>query len=102
MHGNNKNVCVPEETSNQKLQVCSNNVLTPRIDHGAGSKLVTKHVLYQKLVNFMQRKNISLLTGFKLPSLLSKCVFDRPEHKANRGLKKRVDEINGVKMFKIW
>ena len=50
----------------------------------------------------MQRKNISLLTGFKLPSLLSKCVFDRPEHKANRGLKKRVDEKNGVKMFKIW
>ena len=62
-----------------------------------------------------------MLTGFKVSSLASKCVFYRPEHKANGGLVKwnyevlgmqrwdkptdraqRVDEKNGVKMFKKW
>ena len=53
-------------------------------------------------------------TGFKVSSLASKLVFYRPEHKANGGpwngilkffeckdeIKKRVDEKNGIKMFK--
>ena len=64
---------------------------------------------------------ISMLTGFKVSSLPSKCVFYRPEHKANGGSLKwnfevfgmqrwvkptdrtqRVDEKNGFKMFKKW
>ena len=60
-----------------------------------------------------------MLTGFKVPSLPSKCVFYRPEHKANWGplewkfkvlgmqrldkptdRAQRVDEKNRVKIFK--
>ena len=59
-----------------------------------------------------------MLTGFKVSSLGSKCVFYRPEHKANGrplkwsfevlGMQRwdkptnrawRLDEKNGVKMF---
>ena len=34
---------------------------------------------------FYLGKNMSVLTGFKVSSLASKCVFYRPEHKANGG-----------------
>ena len=62
-----------------------------------------------------------MLTGFKVSSLASKYVFYRSEHKANAGPLKwsfevlgtqiwdqstdrteRVNEKNGVKMFKKW
>ena len=61
-----------------------------------------------------------MLTGFKVSSLASKCVFYRLEHKSNgvslklnfEGLgmqrwdkpteAQRVDKKNGVKMFKKW
>ena len=62
-----------------------------------------------------------MLTEFKLSLLASKCVFYRPEHKADQGSLKwdfeilgmqrwdkptdraqRVDEKNGVKMFLKW
>ena len=62
-----------------------------------------------------------MLTGFKVSSLSSKCVFYRLEHNSNVGLLKwnfevlgmqrwdkptdraqRVDEKNLVKMFKKW
>ena len=70
---------------------------------------------------YVAKGYISMLTGFKVSSLPSKCVFYRPEHKANGGSLKwnfevfgmqrwvkptdrvqRVDEKNGVKMFKKW
>ena len=66
-------------------------------------------------------KRISMLTGFKVSSFASKSVFYRPEHKANGGPLKwnfevlgmkrwdkpiykaqRLNEKNGVKMFKKW
>ena len=62
-----------------------------------------------------------MLTDFKVSSLASKCVFYRLEHKSNRrplkwnfevlGMHRwnkltdraqRVDEKNGVRMFKKW
>ena len=64
---------------------------------------------------------MSMLTGFKMSSVASKCVFYRPEHKANWGPLKwnfevlgmqrwdkptyraqRLNEKNGVKIFKKW
>ena len=37
-----------------------------------------------------------MLTGFKVPSLASKCVFYSPEHKANRGPLKWKLEVLGM------
>ena len=61
------------------------------------------------------------VTAFKVPSWASKCIFYRPENKANgeplkwnfevlgmqrwdkpTGRAQRVDEKNGVKMFQKW
>ena len=37
-----------------------------------------------------------MLTGFKVSSLGSRCIFYRPEHKANGGLLKLKFEVLGM------
>ena len=49
-----------------------------------GIKLETKHD-HTKSFLILCRKRISMLTGFQVSLLASKCVFYRPEHSANRG-----------------
>ena len=49
-----------------------------------GIKQGAKHVVSQKLANFI-RKKISRLTGLKVSSLTCKCVFYRPEHDTKEG-----------------
>ena len=45
--------------------------------------LGTKHVIYQKLPNFMLRKNI-YVTGIKESSVACEYVFYRPEYNGKR------------------
>ena len=47
--------------------------------------LGTRHVVYQKLSSFVE-KRISMLTGLKVSSSVCKCLFYRPEHNAKWGL----------------
>ena len=44
-----------------------------------GIKLGTRHVIYQKLANFILKK-MSMLTNSKVSLLTHECVFYRPEH----------------------
>ena len=39
-----------------------------------------KKLYILKVSNFSVEKRISMLTGFKVPSLTRKCVFFKPEH----------------------
>ena len=55
-----------------------NNINSPRDWNQIGVKLGTEHVIYQKLENIMQNKDI-LLTGLKALSLASKCVYYKPK-----------------------
>lgn len=55
-----------------------NNINSPRDWNQIGVKLGTEHVIYQKLENVMQNKDI-LLTGLRVLSLASKCVYHRPK-----------------------
>ena len=55
-----------------------NNINSPRDWNQIGVKLGTEHVIYQKLENVMQNKDI-LLTGLKVLSLASKCVYYKPK-----------------------
>lgn len=55
-----------------------NNINSPRDWNQIGVKLGTEHVIYQKLENIMQNKDI-LLTGLKVLSLASKCVYYKPK-----------------------
>ena len=43
-----------------------------------------ENMIYTKNYQILSRKMISTLTGFKVSSLASKCVFYRPEHSAKR------------------
>ena len=54
------------------------NINSPRDWNQIGAKLGTEHVIYQKLENIMQNKDI-LLTGLKVLSLASKCVYYKPK-----------------------
>ena len=54
------------------------NINSPRDWNQIGVKLGTEHVIYQKLENVMQNKDI-LLTGLRVLSLVSKCVYHRPK-----------------------
>ena len=54
------------------------NINSPRDWNQIGVKLGTEHVIYQKLENIMQNKDI-LLTGLKVLSLASKCVYYKPK-----------------------
>ena len=58
-----------------------NNINSPRDWNQIGVKLGTEHVIYQKLENIMQNKDI-LLTGLKVLSLASKCVYYKPKRNA--------------------
>ena len=53
-----------------------------------GIKLETKHVMYQKLVNDMDKKDIYVNRLETVP-LASKCIFYRPEHNA-KGVRYRI------------
>lgn len=55
-----------------------NNINSPRDWNQIGVKLGTEHVIYQKLENIMENKDI-LLTGLKVLSLASKCVYYKPK-----------------------
>ena len=44
-----------------------------------------QNMLYTKSQQILRRKKISMLTGFKVPSLICKCVFYRPEHNSKSG-----------------
>ena len=52
-----------------------------------GSKLRTKHVVHQDLATFLWKKDIYIyiymLTVWRVSSAACKCVFYRPEYKAN-------------------
>lgn len=54
------------------------NINSPRDWNQIGVKLGTEHVIYQKLENIMENKDI-LLTGLKVLSLASKCVYYKPK-----------------------
>ena len=54
------------------------NINSPRDWNQIGVKLGTEHVIYQKLENIVQNKDI-LLTGLKVLSLASKCVYYKPK-----------------------
>ena len=54
------------------------NINSPRDWNQIGAKLGTEHIIYQKLENIMQNKDI-LLTGLKVLSLASKCVYYKPK-----------------------
>ena len=54
------------------------NINSPRDWNQIGVKLGTEHVIYQKLENIMENKDI-LLTGLKVLSLVSKCVYYKPK-----------------------
>ena len=72
-------------------RVCSNSVLPPGIVHKTRAKLVSnweQNMFYTKRQQILCRYKISMLTGFKVLSLASKCTFYRTEHKANGGHQK--------------
>ena len=50
---------------------------------GNWSKKWEQKMFYTKRYQILCKKRISILTAFKKPSLASKCVFYRTEHKAN-------------------
>ena len=52
------------------------------IVHGIGDKLVSN---WEQNMLYPKRKRTSMLTGSKVSSLASKCVFYRPEHNAKGG-----------------
>ena len=54
------------------------NINSPRDWNQIGVKLGAEHVIYQKLENIVQNKDI-LLTGLKVLSLASKCVYYKPK-----------------------
>ena len=56
-------------------------------------------MFYTKTCKFYVGKRISMLTGFKVSSLASKCVFYRPKHKANGGLVKWRYEVLGMQRW---
>ena len=56
----------------------NSNINSPRDWNQIGVKLGTEHVIYQKLENIMENKDI-LLTGLKVLSLASKCVYYKPK-----------------------
>ena len=58
-----------------------NNINSPRDWNQIGVKLGTEHVIYQKLENVMQNKDI-LLIGLRVLSLASKYVYHRPKRNA--------------------
>ena len=52
-----------------------------------GIKSGIKHVIYQKLASFMQKKDIyGMVADLKVGSLTFKYVFHRPEHNAKGGI----------------
>ena len=67
-----------------KVYECLNKPATGTGEGGGNwSKKWEQKMFYTKRYQILCKKRISILTAFKKPSLASKCVFYRTEHKAN-------------------